>query len=151
MEPLLLGGYICQGSTKPGARQRMDLVEGQGARTSSPTLTQLWGRQPAGGPAPPLPYHPSFRYKNPDKSGWQTQPGSTLPLLKRVTLPAGTKCQEDEFLSLLLPIVTVGQGCLSSQNGQWVTGRDPSWSQGCLPCLAAPLLQLSDEFQQVHL
>ena len=60
-------------------------------------------------------------------------------------------CQEDEVLSFLLLVATVGQGCLPNQDGQWVTGRDPTWSQGCLPRLAAPLLQLPDEFQQVHL
>lgn len=61
------------------------------------------------------------------------------------------RCQESEFLGFLLPVVTVGQGYLSSQDGQWVTGMHPSWSQGWLPCLAAPLLQLPDEFQEVHL
>lgn len=35
--------------------------------------------------------------------------------------------------------------------GSGVICRDPTWSQGCTPCLAAPLLQLPDEFQQVHL
>lgn len=32
---------------------------------------------------------------------------------------------------------------------RWLPGT--SQSQGCLPCPAAPLLQLPDEFQQVHL
>lgn len=80
-----------------------------------------------------------------------TKVGQTQPLLgpsclssEELTLQAPGKvvarCQEDEFLSVLLPVVTVGQGCLPSQDGQWVSGRDPTWSQGCLPRLEAPLL-----------
>lgn len=128
-----------------------------GAGFSSPTLCPALV-QPASRLAC-SPYHPALALDiTParDKGGWQTQPGLTRPLLRGdpSCRHRGRRLPDAGKTSSSASCTPGDSGTgLASQPG-WAGGgdcRDPTWSQGCLPRRAAPLLQLPDELQQVHL
>lgn len=155
-----MGAAAAKGAAETRTSTRGALSAGwdvpRGVRCESPRPHSLPGPEADSGRlGRPAFYETNLAFGSKSQTKGDRQPGSTRPLLSRGPLWAAGKAvakgQEDELCPdfCCLWLWWDRAAFLVILGSRQLPGT--SQSQGCLPCPAAPLLQLPDEFQQVHL